>query len=460
MNRFKSSLTRRLVAKTIILQFLVIVIVVALSIIFWHSPGEQYLIAQVHIGNLVDRALEIGSEGRPVIADTPALRRFHVARPEVRVAIVDNNDRVIRGSDPELVAALRGYDFPTFYDAVFIFPNTLDGALAGTTVAATSGNKFIGKEKLEGTLFVSGNELRLADLPAFILYMSKIIAIRLVPVLVVVVLVVPIVVRRSLRPLVSASREAARIDLRSRNMRLPETENIPTEFLPLVRGINTALDRLDEAFSRQQRFAAQAAHEMRTPLAVLAARIDGLSDTAEAEALRRNVQRMRLLVNRLLFVARLERGEIPLDEPVDMVALARDVVADYAPLAIAEGREVALIPEVARLPLRGNAHALESALINLIENAVRVEPAGGTVDVIVRHPAEVLVRDHGPGIPPADKTRIFEPFWRRRERHIGAGLGLTIVQEVARAHRGNIRVEDTPGGGATFSFRIHDPAGS
>jgi signal transduction histidine kinase len=274
---------------------------------------------------------------------------------------------------------------------------------------------------------------------------------------VVVVLAVPLLVRRALRPLLAATRQAAAIDLHARDMRLPEGESVPSELLPLARGINAALDRLDEGFRRQQRFAAQAAHEMRTPLAILAARIDGMSDRAEAQALRRNVERMRVLVDRLLFIARLERRDIRLDERVDLVALARDVVADCAPLAIADGRKLALLPEAERLPIRGNVRALESALVNLIENAVRSEPEGGTVEVVVRAPAEMLVIDHGAGIAAEDRARVFEPFWRRQDRNTGAGLGLTIVKEAATAHGGSIEVTETPGGGATFRLSLPRP---
>ncbi len=193
---------------------------------------------------------------------------------------------------------------------------------------------------------------------------------------------------------------------------------------------------------------------MRTPLAIMAARIDSQQDAGQADGMRRDVERMRTLVDQLLLVARLERRDVRLEETVDLVALARDVVADCTPLAIAGGRDLALTPEVGQLPVRGGRQVLESALLNLVQNAVRAEPLGGTVDVIVRSPGQILVVDHGAGVALADRESIFDPFWRRDELHPGAGLGLTIVKETAIAHGGGVSVEETPGGGATFRLRL------
>lgn len=114
----------------------------------------------------------------------------------------------------------------------------------------------------------------------------------------------------------------------------------------------------------------------------------------------------------------------------------------------------ALRPATDRLLLRSDLVVLESAITNLLHNAIRAEPRGGVVEVEVRPPGEVRVIDHGPGVPPEDAERIFEPFWRGDERWPGAGLGLTIVREAAAAHGGSVSVEATPGGGATFVLRL------
>ncbi|WP_181919338.1 HAMP domain-containing sensor histidine kinase [Alkalilimnicola ehrlichii] len=452
MKPIRLSLASRVSIPLVVLQFVVPILTTVIWVIFWPSPGDEYAVSQFRVSHLVASALVDGSDGRPAITATPALKRFQNARPEVRIAIIDRQGNAVEGSDPDLVAALQRYGYLTFFDALFIFPDNLDSPLAGSVVVATSGTK----PYSESTLFVADNRVRASDIPTFIRLLATQVIEKLGPFLLVVVLAVPFFVRRALRPLVAASREAAAIDLRSREKRLPDGPGVPSELLPLVQGINAALDRLDQGVSRQQRFSAQAAHEMRTPLAILAARIDSLKDVQAGVGLRRNVERMRTLVDQLLFVARLERLDLPLDEAIDLVALARDVVADCAPLAIAEGRQLALVPEVARLTMRGNSHALASAIVNLAENALRAEPPGGTVEIVIQHRdmARVLVVDHGPGIAPANREQIFEPFWRREERVPGAGLGLAIVKEVAAAHGGSITVDETPGGGATFCLSL------
>jgi signal transduction histidine kinase len=159
---------------------------------------------------------------------------------------------------------------------------------------------------------------------------------------------------------------------------------------------------------------------------------------------------MRTLVDQLLLAARLEIADAPRDETFDLVALARDVVADCTPLALAQGRDLALMPAVERRMVRGSRRVIEGALTNLVNNAIRVEPLGGAVEVRVPDADELCVVDHGPGVPPRERELVFDPFWRRNDDHPGAGLGLAIVKQAAVLHGGRAFVEETPGGGATF----------
>ncbi|HEX2889900.1 HAMP domain-containing sensor histidine kinase [Vineibacter terrae] len=446
MTLARSSLVGRLVVPLIVIQAILSLVATIVSLLVWQQPGDAYAFAQMHIENLSVEALAMQPDGRLVLTDTPALAEFRAARPQVRLAVMQGR-QVLDGSSPELAAALRELGFPGFASATLrLTQGTLSGAMVTATLVPTRWGDVI--------VVSTDNPLQAADMPALIHHMSGYLVRVMTLVLLSTALIVPLVVRQALRPLRAASRQAARIDLRSRDFRLPDGRGVPSELVPLIRAINTALDRLDEGFGRQQRYAAEAAHEMRTPLALLAARIGTVSDPQAAQGLRRDVERMRTLVDQLLFVAWLERGEILPDAPLDLVALARSVVADHAPLAIAQGREIALAPRVDRLPIRGNQRAVESALVNLVQNAMRAEPPGGTIEVVVRGPAEILVVDHGAGIPAAERDRVFEPFWRRDERHPGAGLGLTIVKEAAAAHGGSVSVHDTPGGGATFRLTL------
>jgi signal transduction histidine kinase len=265
---------------------------------------------------------------------------------------------------------------------------------------------------------------------------------------------IPLVVRRLLRPLRSAAHAAGAIDIRSLDQRLPLV-GLPTELRPLVAAINAALDRLDAGFARQRLFTANAAHELRTPVAILQARVDALPQDAPSRSdLARDARRIALLIDQLLAVARLGHSEVATTDTIDLVALVRGLVADCAPLAIRAGRRVAFDAPAGPVHVTGNAQALSSAVANLIDNALRAEPAGGTVEVVVTERAEIVVVDHGPGIAAEDRPFVFEPFWRKDERTPGTGLGLAIASDVTALHGGTLTVAETPGGGATFRLAL------
>ena len=208
---------------------------------------------------------------------------------------------------------------------------------------------------------------------------------------------------------------------------------------------------LERVVEQQKRFTANAAHELRTPLAVLRARIDGQPPSPERDALRRDVDRMARLVEQLLAVARLEARQVTLSEGVDLVAVARDTVARLFPLALSSGRELALTAPDRPVTVRGDAFALEDALRNLIDNALRHGPPGETIEVTVgADPPALEVADRGPGVPAAMRPHLFEPFNRGADSTGGAGLGLAIVAETAAIHSATVSVDDRPGGGARF----------
>ncbi|HEY0838032.1 MAG TPA: HAMP domain-containing sensor histidine kinase [Azospirillum sp.] len=216
-----------------------------------------------------------------------------------------------------------------------------------------------------------------------------------------------------------------------------------------------ARQQVERSLEQQRRFTANAAHELRTPLAVLRARLDGMPASPAATALLRDVDRMGRLVEQLLAVARLEAGLVELEDGVDLVAVARDTVARLFPLALAEGKSIELDAPRRAVVTRGNAFALEDALRNLIDNALRHTPAGGAVEVaVIVNPPALEVRDRGPGVPAALRAHLFEPFVQGRERRGNAGLGLAIVAETAAVHGGSATVADRPGGGAVFRIGL------
>lgn len=264
-------------------------------------------------------------------------------------------------------------------------------------------------------------------------------------------------IRTSLRPIKELSARALEIGPATRNLRLP-TDDVADEIRPLPLAINAALDRLEQGFEMQRRFTANAAHELRTPLAVLTARIAQLDPGPETQRLTDDIARMNRLVSQLLQVSRLEAA-LPQFTTVDLNNVAETVVAFLAPLAISAGKTLALNASSQPVLVEGATEALENALRNLVENAIAHTAPGTEVTILVTPEPAIVVRDQGPGVPVAQRSEIFERFWRGRNRHRsgGAGLGLAIVAETMRAHGGSVSVGDAPGGGAEFV--LHLPPG-
>ena len=278
----------------------------------------------------------------------------------------------------------------------------------------------------------------------------------MLPLMAAVLILGVLTIRDSLAPMQELARRAARISPTATDVRLPAV-GLPPELQPLVVAINAALERLDEGFRMQREFTADAAHELRTPLAILATHLDALEDRKVAAALRADVDRMSRLVNQLLSVAQLEALAVSPDETADLQAIAVDVAASLAPLAVKRGRSIAVSGTAAPVPVRGNAESLRQALRNLIENALQHTPAGTEVEIEVTDEPSVHVSDRGPGIPPELRNRVVQRFWRAdRRKGEGSGLGLAIVSRILAAHGGRLSVDDAPAGGARFS--IHLPA--
>ena len=258
---------------------------------------------------------------------------------------------------------------------------------------------------------------------------------------------------RSLAPLKEMATLAAKIEPGSSTLRLP-SKGIPKEILPLVTSFNKALDRLDEGLTRQREFNANAAHQLRTPLAVLAANIDTMPDAAAAERLRHDVQLMTRIVHQLLLVARLETLNLQLDESVDLCQAARQAAESLGPIAISAGKTLEVDEPNVPVVILGNALVVNIAISNLIENAINHSPPGRGVRIRVTAEASVEVCDSGPGIPPQLREKVFQRFWRGESSTEGAGLGLSIVRRIMHALKGTVSVTDSPEGGAQFTLQF------
>ncbi|HTQ00251.1 MAG TPA: ATP-binding protein [Casimicrobiaceae bacterium] len=262
-----------------------------------------------------------------------------------------------------------------------------------------------------------------------------------------------------LKPLDTMSRAVAK---RRPDAMAPLAEgSLPRELQPLAQSLNALLARLDEALSAQRRFTADAAHELRTPLAALKLQVELAERAPDAEQLtaalaelESGVDRASHLVEQLLTMARLE-PESPLRaaQTVDLTALAREAIVARA--AIASGRTIDLgLTRGTQAAVRGDASNLAMLIGNLLDNALRYTPAGGRVDVAVDRDnaggARLSVSDTGPGIPAAERERVFERFYRVRgpesPEPVGSGLGLSIVRRIADAHGATVELADGPDG--------------
>ncbi|MBZ9966980.1 sensor histidine kinase [Mesorhizobium sp. BR1-1-2] len=260
---------------------------------------------------------------------------------------------------------------------------------------------------------------------------------------------VPRIVRRALTGLSDVVGKAMEIELRSQGARLP-TEAVPREVVPLVAAFNGVLERLEREFQKRQRFLVDAAHELRTPIAIMQTRIEGMEYGQDRERLLQDVARLGETAEQLLDFERNDQNRENYGT-VDLVDIARTVVADLAPLAIAAGYEISFLREIDGLERQGNRPALVRAITNLVRNAIEHGGNRGMISVSVTADGQITVADQGQGISLDQQELVFEPFYRTTPRSTGAGLGLALVRQIVTNHGGHVAVDS---GSHGTMFRI------
>lgn len=464
-------LVRRLILlQAAMLVFFIVLVIVALSI-----ANPQLMVDNEAAVAAITGAIDRDKDGKLIVSDTKELQDFRTEFPNVWYVIRDESGQSLRmGSIPPDYARdpgdlLRGVDHATIGyagkgDGQEMRPEAyIQKAItkAGPVQIVTS--TLHSRADADGFIINISAAVDMARNPDGSANWARVIpgiivaiAILLLPLIVVMgvttLVTTPAVVRRSLAGLVGTANEAARIDVSTRAMQLP-VENVPQEIVPLVNAFNQALARLAQGFDRHNRFLMDAAHELRTPIAILRTRAELLKEEPQSLRLRQDIERLSHLAQQLLDHQLLDR---PTNhrEVVDLAELARRVAADFAPLAIEAGYDLAFEPPRGKVEVEANVLQIEQALANILRNAIEHSGGRGTITVVVDAAGGLEVRDEGPGIPVEEHKNVFEPFYRLHPLSRGAGLGLNLARQIAQLHGGSIAIVNGPWKGAHVRIEL------
>jgi signal transduction histidine kinase len=260
-------------------------------------------------------------------------------------------------------------------------------------------------------------------------------------------------VRSVLRPIRAAVEAARSVGGRNLAARLPE-HPMPSEIRPLVQAFNGVLQRLERSFQEQERFIANAAHELKTPLALARARIEaGIEREDDRTRLLNDLDAMGRQVQQLLQLAQVADPQALRRRSLRPLDVAREVLDHLAFKAHRSDVTLHLQEPDVEVQVEADAGALFVLLKNLVENALDFSPPGSDVRLRLDE-AGLSVDDHGPGVPPEHRAQVFERFWRAPgQSRAGSGLGLALVHEIAVAHGWAVNCGEAPAGGASFTVR-------
>ena len=447
MIRFKSIISRIVILHVIAVAITSILMSLALSWLLNIATNN------IHNNAMEDQALTLAqhlvpqADGSLSLELPPDLQGLY-SQPYGRYAyaVVDNQGKTLFSSLKDQTPVFPAD--PHAATVQFLETRKDGAAINGASIRQTVGGKTVWVQAAED---LANRDVLIDDIVEdFFKHVGWIT----LPILLVLLVTDIAIFRRALLPLRQASEIAQQIGPARTDIRLPLDE-IPNEVRPLVSAINQALDRLDQGFRVQREFTADAAHELRTPLSILRTRVETLDDPRVAKALHLDIEAMSRVVGQLLDIAELEAFTIDPSEVADLQEACAEVAEFIAPLALEQGREIALLGATAPVWVKGNAEMMKRAIRNLAENAIRHTPKDTVVEFVVEESGTVTVQDRGPGISDEERELIFQRFWRRdRNQHGSTGLGLSIVQRIAELHGAAIDVQNRVLGGAQFSLRF------
>jgi len=442
------SLTWRLVSRLMALQATMLVVVLLLVVIaLWASGLLVSMEPEDDAIDMLRNALTHDASGQIALRDTAEIARQHALSTDFWFVVRDRDGHSLsQGKVPPEYARIGS--------ALDDIGQARLGWNLGDKPRATARMKWtdspIGNVQI---LTGPGNAVswRRAAMAASGIFLGIILPIIGLMALA-TLLVTPFVVRRTLAGLARVAAQAGQIEIDRRGTRLPLAD-VPWEIVPLVSAVNDALIRLDDGYERHKRFLIDAAHELRTPIAILQTRLESLPLGPNAARVLEDIARLSTLADQMLDLQRVNR-QVDQFSTIDIVAICRKAVADLAPLAIAAGYDLSFDSAAERLAIRGDEGAIERAVSNLIQNAIQHGGRAGSIVVRVAPPAAISVSDEGPGVPTEHRERVFEPFYRLDGSSRGVGLGLNLVREIVRLHGGSVGIVASETGGAcvTMSF--------
>lgn len=383
----------------------------------------------------------IGQQARALFQQHPDSYAF---------ALLDRNGRILDAENPHLIPP----------------PATETGIFAQdwvTRLKTSGGQVLVAAHKIDESpdqlrvVFIMAGDPAGLMLRALVAEFGEHIWLPILPVALILIGANAFMIRRGLAPVGSAAEWARGIRPGRPAPAVPDTP-LPAEILDLVEATQRSLERVNTALAAEKRHAAEAAHALRTPVAVLVARLDALPPGETTDRLRADLTALSRTVRQVLACARADALDLADGVRTDLVPIADSVTAALAPLAYQANMELSLSSAEPSVMATADPDGVEVALFNLVENAI-VHAGSGLVEISVGPGPMIRVRDHGPGLPPGGRRRLFEPFWRANGAPPGGtGLGLAIVERLQQAQGGAVNVASPAGGGAEFvlSFRPAD----
>ncbi|MGO4712763.1 sensor histidine kinase [Bradyrhizobium sp. 2TAF24] len=433
-----ASLKRRLIWQLLALQYAILTALVAVIVMQLIRADLGGQLMDTDAIEVIGRAIQRQPDGRLAVTETADLRALKADAPGLWfVARNAAGDELSGGTLPEayrsLVGALDRISFSDIRDTQP--PYNLAATIRSVETSA-------------GTFTVLAGAGRMVGLTFAIVFLSQLLLIPILILLALIALIaIPLIIGRAFSGIATVAAHAEEIDIDRRGTRL-SVERIPAEVGPLVHAINGALQRLDEGYEQHQRFLSDAAHELRTPIAILQTRLELLPPGAMRTRLMLDTSRIAALAEQLLDMQRLDRSDS--FATVDLCDLCRKVAADLAPLAIASGYQLTLDTPPDAVKVTGDCGALTRAITNLVQNAIEHAGRQGAITIAVGRDGSIDVIDEGPGIPEQERDKIFAPFYRLQPQERGAGLGLNLVRDIVRRHGGHVSALAAAPGGARF----------